>query len=719
VTYASEVLADSPWLYWRLDDVTGSTTAADASGNGRNGTYHGTYTLGRAGLLLGDANKAATFSTTGTDGGCTVACSDDPSAWSVECWVAGTNGSGTLIGRQSASFGQSILRMNLNGAGIVQAIIWKNSSTSASVQADGYPVNDGLPHHLAMTYDGTTLRLYVDGVERGTPSTAVSGALVTSNTPFHVASISGTDAGCDYRVDEAAYYHTALSAARIEAHYEAGTPTTTYADVVRWDEPLLYWPLGDASGSSTVTDASGNGRHGTVVNGATLGVTGLLTDDSDTAIEFDGVNDYVTWTGSAMLTNSATVSVECWFTNASLPSFLGYLFQVGGASSSNVNAAIGSDGLIDVQVDPTGTGSGIATPTTSYSDGNPHHLVVTYDDANNAVLLYIDGVRVVATSVSGTSKLINVDNVFLGALNAIGSGHLDCVVDEFAIYSQVLNPNRVLKHYLAGTADTTSWSAQVLADSPLIYWRLDEASGVHVDWSGNGRDTATPSGIAYQQSGLLSSTSAVAPTATTTAGASRADEFALDATSPTLELVAKTAPTGAIQWFGGKTGASAAMQSLALRMSSADVLQVGFRVSTDLNLLYYDYTGDVAFADGNWHHFVVTWDAGTDTLSLYLDGVLAQTWSVPGSTMFVGTGPVFYGSREVGGDMVDAIDEFVYYGTALSEVRIAAHAAALGYELPGTGLPVTVWNGSTELPATLTIWNGTTEVSAWVSELAP
>lgn len=38
------ILAQSPVGYWKLDETSG-TTAIDSSGNGRNGTYAGTYTL--------------------------------------------------------------------------------------------------------------------------------------------------------------------------------------------------------------------------------------------------------------------------------------------------------------------------------------------------------------------------------------------------------------------------------------------------------------------------------------------------------------------------------------------------------------------------------------------------------------------------------------------------------------------------------------------------
>lgn len=53
MSLASEILADSPYGYWPLDDASG-TTAVDASGNGRDGTYTGGVTLAQPGLV-GDA----------------------------------------------------------------------------------------------------------------------------------------------------------------------------------------------------------------------------------------------------------------------------------------------------------------------------------------------------------------------------------------------------------------------------------------------------------------------------------------------------------------------------------------------------------------------------------------------------------------------------------------------------------------------------------------
>lgn len=87
-------------------------------------------------------------------------------------------------------------------------------------------------------------------------------------------------------------------------------PTVTYADEVQADNPLAYWRLGEASGT-TAFDSSPNGSHGTLTGGVTLGRPGALYGDPDTAMGFDGVNDYIALpSGFSTLGGGATL--EAW-----------------------------------------------------------------------------------------------------------------------------------------------------------------------------------------------------------------------------------------------------------------------------------------------------------------------------------------------------------------------------------------------------------------------
>ena len=65
-SYPAAVTSFGPYLYWKLGEATGTGTAADASGNGRTGTYAGTYTRGVTGGTPDTSPNAAVTATTST-----------------------------------------------------------------------------------------------------------------------------------------------------------------------------------------------------------------------------------------------------------------------------------------------------------------------------------------------------------------------------------------------------------------------------------------------------------------------------------------------------------------------------------------------------------------------------------------------------------------------------------------------------------------------------
>ena len=68
--------------------------------------------------------------------------------------------------------------------------------------------------HLAATYDGTTLRLYVNGVQVG--SRAVSGALLTSTGALRIGGNSIWGEFFQGRIDEVRVHNRALDATEIQ-----------------------------------------------------------------------------------------------------------------------------------------------------------------------------------------------------------------------------------------------------------------------------------------------------------------------------------------------------------------------------------------------------------------------------------------------------------------------------------------------------------------------
>ena len=131
-------------------------------------------------------------------------------------------------------------------------------------------------HHVALTYDGSHIKGYVDGSEDY--SIAETRALA-----YSADSTYGTDTWigkgkypdpAEGLIDEVSIFSSALSASDISAMYNGGTPT----DISSLN-PVSWWRMGENDSGSdgatigTVTDQGSGGNNGTGTNGATYSST--------------------------------------------------------------------------------------------------------------------------------------------------------------------------------------------------------------------------------------------------------------------------------------------------------------------------------------------------------------------------------------------------------------------------------------------------------------
>lgn len=226
--YSEQVLADGPIAYWRLGD-SGAAGVRDVTGNGHDGVIVGGATPQAEGLIAGDPDAATRFD--GATGYVTIA--DHPSLRlpgpiTLEAWIVAesfTNPGGEPFQRiVNKGFDQS-------SSGYVLAVTRNETADSAMLRFETEGLNrlhfTGtsvlLPHmiyHVVATYDGSELRLYVNGALDA--STDATGNLIAHS---HPVVIGRRPDGARYwhgRIDEVAIYDQALSAARIAAHHAAG-----------------------------------------------------------------------------------------------------------------------------------------------------------------------------------------------------------------------------------------------------------------------------------------------------------------------------------------------------------------------------------------------------------------------------------------------------------------------------------------------------------------
>lgn len=216
MSYESVALEDSPKLYLRFGESEG-TEAKDSSGNSLAGIYKNSPTLKVAGAIVKDSNTAITLN--GTNQYISRAHNsllNVGDVFTFEVWVKRSeNGrqdvivykEGTPKTAKFAITTTNKLQLRVPG---VKTIVESTSEVKA----------DGFWHHLVVTKNGATVKLYADGVDvTGTVTNETCG---NNEGTITIGSENGVEEFFKGSIDEFAIYSVALSKARIEAHFAAG-----------------------------------------------------------------------------------------------------------------------------------------------------------------------------------------------------------------------------------------------------------------------------------------------------------------------------------------------------------------------------------------------------------------------------------------------------------------------------------------------------------------
>src|SRR6185437_12156808 len=280
-TYPQEVLADQPSVYYRLGEKSGSV-AADSSPHDVDGTYGADATMGVAGAIAGDSNAAVAGSNAAVVTAPAASLPAGDSARTVEIWYRASDLSANSWPMISYGGSQGVgLRFDVGDG-------------SAHLEIDGgtnpvifnLPYDDGLWHLYDVTFTGSVVTGFADGQ-------AIGSAPLTLGTS--VARTTLAIGGGTGSFDEAAIYPSALTPAKIDAHWTraesstvtcAGAPSGRYAAAIRADAPLVYYRLGDRS--RLMLDSSGHCANAARVSDDATSVPGAIAGDPNAGVTGDG-----------------------------------------------------------------------------------------------------------------------------------------------------------------------------------------------------------------------------------------------------------------------------------------------------------------------------------------------------------------------------------------------------------------------------------------------
>lgn len=453
--------------HWKLDETSG-TVAYDSSGNGNNGTHVNTPTIANDVPSRFLSTRSLSFSSASSEY-VEVAHNDAVAIsgpYSISVWVksAGNSNYAFIAGKGDAS--------DFNGYYIT---IDQSSGypTLYNLQAAGYQAatvqtnikNDNTWHHLGGTWDGTYLRLYLDG-RMGVPVAASAPTVTTSS--FRIGASNYPGRYFNGNIDDVRLYKRALSTEEIRDLASLAPPgsltasgsQTTYIPGIFFPSTgglVGHWKMEELFAGSTVADSSGYNVDGTV-SGAT-GTNNLPQPTTNVplksnvlsvrSLNFDGTDDVVSISDSAKH-RPAQISVSAWiFPNNFTSDWDSVLMKTtstawtDGYGLAHYNTA----NSIAFFINNYNTARAISTLT---PDGAWHHVAGTYDLQN--IKLYIDG-SLVATTPYTTAITHSVQPLLIGKGGG-GAYQFDGSIDDVRVYDRALT----LAEIKGLAAEPQAWS---------------------------------------------------------------------------------------------------------------------------------------------------------------------------------------------------------------------------------------------------------------------
>ena len=200
---------------------------------------------------------------------------------------------------------------------------------------------------------------------------------------------------------------------------------------------------------TTWNDLSGNGRHGTLVNGPTY------DGNNSGSIVFDGINDRITTLANVGVSGNFPISISSWFKtidNSIAQSVVTYGSSVNG-TTFGLYLSNGSAGIISAEFQ---SGTGVKTAAGTLLNNTWTNVVITKSPGMIAstTSVYVNGALVSSPAYNGGTNIPNFNFVYggLGSWNDGGQSFFKGNISTAQVYNRTLSAAEVLQYFNASKA---------------------------------------------------------------------------------------------------------------------------------------------------------------------------------------------------------------------------------------------------------------------------
>jgi hypothetical protein len=618
------------------------------------------------------------------------------SNYAVEAWVKPLAQVSDFINQDlifGQSYGQCLLLARTGTTGVRIAFQFGVSHFTFYEVVSATEIPIGQFSHLVGTWDGTTLRLYVNGLLNA--QMAPGAVPVDSGCPFQIGGFYSPEAGgCNYvgqffngLIDEVSYFNRALSGAEIQSIYNAGSagkcapavPPST--NCVPAPAGLVSWWRAEGNASD-----SADSNPGVLLNGASF-ASGMVGQ----AFALDGVNDAVIVSNAPGLNFGAgqDFSIEAWIEPLSSTTYYGVMSIVDKRLSPSWTQDVGyefnlEDGRLHFRMSDSlsGPSYSFGPAGSDMRDGQFHHVAVTLT-RNSATggKLYVDGQVVLTFDPTVAPGDLSSTEPFRIGVNANSTffSNFRGAIDEVSLYSRALSGAEIQSVYNAGSAGKCAPAVPpstncVPAPAGLVSWWPAESNANDAADSNNG---VLRGGISFTtgrvgQALSFNGTDAdvrvpASPNLNVGAGAGLTIETWINPADVTQQRPL-------VEWNSGSFGAQLWLSTVpAGGGAGPGCLTVNLK---DIGFTDHSFTTPGGRIVSNaWQHVAVTYNKTNGNTALYINGAMITQTNIGVFTPMT-TGDLYFGLRpfDAGAGLRYAgqMDEISLYHRALAATEIQA-----------------------------------------------
>ena len=456
-------------------------------------------------------------------------------------------------------------------------------------------------YHAAVSWDGTTITLYLDGTSEATAAA----------TTFYFGGGPGTEwptIGSYYRgattqsslwdgkIAQPCIFDYALSQGQVDYLYNLGTPQNPMA--ISGQPPVAYYPLGGSSTGSA----------------STLTIPNESVPDA-TVFDFESGSTTFIKAFDVPVTTFTEATFSTWVNFETVTGTYQYVMGMGSGPGNFMSISKNNTSGTWYTYDGTGSDYTASTPVAN----RWYHVVVTQTGTTRR--FYIDGIEDANSPFTVQALAIPYDNLTLGAYNNSSSAtpsvlyKLDGQLSNTQVWNTALESSEITTLYNNGVPLFSGTQPQAANLKAWYKLNVDTSTWDGSDWIIGEAQANYSSALDFDGSGYIT----ISPNT-------------FDATNGlTMSCwVRKSSTVTGTNWLCSKGNTGGVNSQFNTRLASGDAWFNYFNGGST-------YTGISGLGDGRWHHIAQTVNYSTGDVMFYKDGVPSSTVLTWGSAYAVAT----------------------------------------------------------------------------------